>query len=117
MSSVPPIASKPATTVAPTAVPPATKPPALRPVAVARLDPQTVLRRSVYAILITLSVGAMTGRILAINSVDLVRVEARLKAEAIEKKKQELETIGQLAGKTDRDLEELTRGDWQRQRP
>ncbi len=39
---------------------------------------QTILRRAIYAILITLATGNMIGRILAVNSVDMIRLELNL---------------------------------------
>ncbi|HQU43315.1 MAG: hypothetical protein B7Z73_02865 [Planctomycetia bacterium 21-64-5] len=42
-------------------------------------DPRRALRRSVYALLIAASVAGMAGRILAVNSVDTVRLEKYLK--------------------------------------
>jgi hypothetical protein len=80
-------------------------------------DANAKLRRSIYLLLVTLSVGAMVGRVLAVNSVDLIRSEARLKSEAVEQEKQKLHGSSQLAGMSDRDLEDLTRADWQKQRP
>jgi len=78
-------------------------------------DANAKLRRSVYAVLITLSVGAMVGRVLAVNSVDLIRAEQRLKSDAVDQEKQKLQGSSQAV--TDRELEDLTRGDWQKQRP
>jgi hypothetical protein len=50
-------------------------------------DPRRSLRLGVYLLLIALSVGDMTGRILAVNSVDNVRLEAyRIKAELDKRK-------------------------------
>jgi hypothetical protein len=46
------------------------------------------LRRSIYALLVALSVGAMLGRILALNSVDVVKLEERLKKDKPELKLQ-----------------------------
>ncbi len=46
--------------------------------AAAPADPQATLRRGVYAILIAVSVGAMLGRILAVDSVDIIRLEKTL---------------------------------------
>jgi hypothetical protein len=66
-------------------------------------------------VLITLSVGAMVGRVLAVNSVDLIRAEQRLKSDAVDQEKQKLQGSSQAV--TDRELEDLTRGDWQKQRP
>lgn len=80
-------------------------------------DPTVRLRRGIYAILITISVGSMTGRIAAVNSVDVIRSEARLKSEAIDQEKQKLQGSKQAAAMTDRELEDLTRADWQKQRP
>lgn len=54
-------------------------------------DNRATLRRSVYGLLIALSVGAMSGRLLAINSVDQIGAEKILKSQE--------------------------RKDWQRQRP
>jgi hypothetical protein len=39
---------------------------------------QTVLRRAIYAILIALAAGNMIGRILAVNAVDMIRLEQNL---------------------------------------
>ena len=56
-----------------------TRPPDALPAADSRAllpdESRALLRRGVYAILIALSAGAMIGRILAVNSVDLIRVE------------------------------------------
>jgi hypothetical protein len=71
----------------------------------------------VYGLLITLSVGTLLGRVLAVNSVDLIRSESRLKSDAVDQEKQKLQGSAQLNGMTDRELEELTRADWQKQRP
>jgi hypothetical protein len=60
----------PSTTTRPPDAPPGADPRSLLPD-----DPRALLRRGVYAILIALSAGAMIGRILAVNSVDLIRVE------------------------------------------
>jgi hypothetical protein len=105
---------RPTTPAKPTAsTPPGTAPPTAKKVD----DPRAKLRRSVYAILITLSVGAMVGRVLGVNSVDLVRVETQLKKDTVEQEKQKLQGSTQLPGTTDRELEDLTRADWQKQRP
>jgi hypothetical protein len=44
-------------------------------------DERAALRRSIYAILIAISVGSMVGRIFAVNSVDYIRLEKRLQDE------------------------------------
>lgn len=44
-------------------------------------DPQRTLRWSVYLVLIAASVGSMTGRLLAVNSVDRIRLEQHLQKE------------------------------------
>jgi hypothetical protein len=95
------------------------KTPSASPPSAIKIDnsPAAKLRRSVYGILIALSVGTMTGRILAVNSIDVIRSQGRLKSDTIEQEKQKLQAAGQLAGKTDHDLEELTRADWQKERP
>ena len=45
-------------------------------------DPRAALRRGVYLILIAVAAGGITGRLLAVNSVDLVRLEQHLNARA-----------------------------------
>lgn len=45
-------------------------------------EPQALLRRVAYLILVTIAAGGITGRLLAVNSVDLVRLEKRLNDEA-----------------------------------
>ena len=45
-------------------------------------DPRAALRCGVYLVLIAVAAGGITGRLLAVNSVDLVRLEQRLNAEA-----------------------------------
>ncbi|MCC7083613.1 MAG: hypothetical protein IT427_01240 [Pirellulales bacterium] len=49
------------------------------------------LRRSIYAILVTLSVGAMLGRVLALNSVDVIKLEDRLNADRVKKNESKLQ--------------------------
>lgn len=49
------------------------------------------LRRGIYALLVALSVGAMLGRVLAINSVDLVKLEERLNEERAKKDQPKLQ--------------------------
>jgi hypothetical protein len=44
-------------------------------------DPQRALRQAVYALLFAASVGNMLGRIFAVNAVDTIRLEKRLKDE------------------------------------
>lgn len=44
-------------------------------------DPRADLRRAIYGLLIAISAGGMVGRILAVNSVDYIRLEAHLKNE------------------------------------
>ena len=39
---------------------------------------QVILRRAIYGILIALAVGNMVGRILAVNAVDMARLERYL---------------------------------------
>jgi len=45
-------------------------------------DPRAALRRGVYLVLIAVAAGGITGRLLAVNSVDLVRLEQRLNKQA-----------------------------------
>lgn len=42
-------------------------------------DPHARLRRGIYAVLAVVSIGGMVGRILAVNSVDYIRLEKHLK--------------------------------------
>jgi hypothetical protein len=58
-------------------------------------DPRGPLRRGVYAILIALAVGSMIGRILAVNSVDLIRIDQT----AIEKEVAQRSAVLKAAGK------------------
>jgi hypothetical protein len=58
-------------------------------------DPRASLRRSIYAILIAVSVGAMVGRILAVNSVDLMRVEQAAVDKEVTRRTKELTDAGQ----------------------
>jgi hypothetical protein len=115
-----PSSTKPAAgNLAPAKQPVIAKPPSAAPPRATKFNDSgdAKFRRSVYAILIALSVGTMAGRVLAVNSVDVIRSEAPLKSAAIEQEKQKLQAAGQLAGKTDQDLEQLTRAEWQKQRP
>jgi hypothetical protein len=70
-------------------------------------DPRGPLRRGVYAILIALSVGSMIGRILAVNSVDLIQVDKSLVAKEVDKRAAELKARGQPVDKAT--LERLER--------
>ncbi|MFH1269366.1 MAG: hypothetical protein ABIK89_26860 [Planctomycetota bacterium] len=57
-------------------------------------DPQAQLRRSVYAVLIVVSTGVMLGRILAVDSVDMVGLEnSRMKSipPELERRRRQLE--------------------------
>ena len=113
-----PQASSPAAASKPSGTAPSAKPSsAATPIRTKSNAPASDLRRGMYALLITLSVGTMAGRILAVNSVDLIRSEERLKSEAVDQEKQKLQGSAQLAGMTDRQLEDLTRTDWQKHAP
>jgi hypothetical protein len=95
-----------------------------RPVGPSEDFARSRLRRSVYALLTAVSVGAMIGRILAVNSVDVVRAETRVKDDVVKQRLQELDTAGKLKGRTDAEIQQIaaqiendSRADWQRQRP
>ena len=103
--------------------PSATAPVAKRPAGPTEDFARSKLRRSVYALLTAVSVGAMIGRILAVNSVDVVRAETRLKDDIVKQRLQELDAAGKLKGKNDAELQQIaaqigndTRAEWQRQR-
>ncbi|HEX3998081.1 MAG TPA: hypothetical protein VHX65_05985 [Pirellulales bacterium] len=53
------------------------------PAAPRALDPQAALRRGIYGILIALSIGAMIGRIFAVNSVDKIGQENEIVGRAV----------------------------------
>lgn len=57
-------------------------------------DPRAPLRRGVYAILIALSAGAMTGRILAVNSVDAILVDRSNIEREVARRTAELKAAG-----------------------
>src|SRR6266516_4025303 len=106
-TDLPTAANKPAVSQGAPAV---AKPPAAKPASSSGDgDSRAKLRRSVYAILIALSAGAMIGRVLAVNSADQIATDKRIVAEAVAAKKQELTAAGQWKGQSDKELEELTR--------
>ncbi len=95
-----------------------------RPVGSADEFARSKLRRSIYALLAAISVGAMIGRILAVNSVDVIRAETRVKDEMVKQRMDELQAAGKLANKSDAELQQIaaqieaeSRADWRRQRP
>ncbi len=57
-------------------------------------DPRGPLRRGIYAILIALAVGSMIGRILAVNSVDLIRVDQAAIEKEVAQRTAELKAAG-----------------------
>ena len=58
-------------------------------------DTTRSLRHSIYAILIAISVGQMTGDILAVNALDRVGLEKSLVEREVKKRKEELAAVGQ----------------------
>jgi hypothetical protein len=60
-------------------------------------DPRAPLRCGIYAILIAMSVGAMVGRILAVNSADLIQVDRQAVEKEVARRTKELEGVGQKA--------------------
>jgi hypothetical protein len=58
-------------------------------------DPRAPLRRGVYAILIALAAGSMIGRILAVNSVDVIKVDQSLVDKEVARRTAELKARGE----------------------
>ena len=67
------------------------------------------LRRGIYAILIAISVGAMVGRILAVNSVDLMRVEQAAVEKEVARRTKELTDAGQKVDQASVEKEALAK--------
>src|SRR5947209_7046484 len=58
-------------------------------------DPRAPLRRGVYALLIALAAGGMIGRILAVNSVDVIKIEQSLVEKEVARRTAELKARGE----------------------
>jgi hypothetical protein len=80
-----------------------------RPLVLPADDPRAGLRRSIYAILIAMSVGAMVGRILAVNSVDLIRVEQAAVDKEVARRTRELTDAGQMVDQAALEQEALAK--------
>lgn len=78
-------------------------------------DPRRELRLGVYALLIMAGTGAMLGRILAVNSVDNIRLEKYLKDKSEQGLRKATEANDQEG--VAKFTAELARLDWQKQRP
>ena len=82
-------------------------------------DPRTKLRQTLYVVLIVVSAGAMLGRILAVDSVDLERLERnivdRIPAE-LEEKRQRLQRQGARPERIEQELRRTEAELWNRRR-
>ena len=58
-------------------------------------DPRAPLRRGVYALLIALAAGSMIGRILAVNSVDVIKIDQSLVDKEVARRTAELKARGE----------------------
>lgn len=86
----------------------------------AREDPTARLRWGVYLVLIAIAVGNMTGRLLAVNSVDKAGVEAVRFRQQLERQRTRLESEGVAGNELDRqlaDVEQQLRETQRLQRP
>jgi hypothetical protein len=91
------------------------QPPAAPPLPAAADDSRSALRRGVYALLITLSVGSMLGRLLAVNSVDRISAENEAVSRDVAQKTAKLTAQGKPVNKTA--LERDARARLAKQRP
>lgn len=76
---------------------------------------QAMLRRGVYAVLIALAMGNLVARILAVNSVDLVRLEQNLQDREFKERADKLKAAGEPVD--EEALREQVRNEIRRQRP
>jgi hypothetical protein len=80
-------------------------------------DPQSQLRRTVYWLLIVLSVGVMLGRILAVDSIDNLALERQRMAQIpdqLAERRQELEDRGLSAEQVEKELAGVEDGLWRK---